>query len=266
MADERADLDRSTLVAVALAAYALVNLAHEGLGHGGACLLAGGEPQALDAIYFECGDEGLSGAGRRLVAAGGTLVNLVLGAVGALALRHAPRGWRRYALWLFTSLNLFQATGYWLFSGLGGIGDWAVVTRDLAPAAVARVGLTLLGLLGYSAAVLLALKGLSGMLGPQPSALPRARVLALVPYLAGGALFVGAGLLNPLSPALVLVSAAAASFGAASALAWMTDLLRDSARFPRGPRDEALPRSQPALVVGALAAALFVALGRGLRL
>ena len=50
MADERVALDRSTLVAVALAVYALVNLAHEGLGHGGACLLAGGEPQALDEL------------------------------------------------------------------------------------------------------------------------------------------------------------------------------------------------------------------------
>jgi len=266
MADERVALDRSTLVAVALAVYALVNLAHEGLGHGGACLLAGGQPRVLNAIYFECGDEGLSDAGRRLVAAGGTLVNLALGAVGALALSRSPRGWGRYALWLFTSLNLFQAAGYWLFSGLGGIGDWAVATRGLAPNAVTRGGLTLMGALGYSAAVLLALRGLSGMLGPQPSARSRARVLTLVPYVAGGGLYVGAGLLNPLSPALVLVSAAAASFGAASALAWMTELLRDGARFPRGPRDDALPRSLPALTVGALAAALFVALGRGLAL
>ncbi len=266
MAEGQGRLDHATLVAVALGVYALVNLAHEGLGHGGACLLLGGEPRTLNAVYFDCGEAGLSGAARRLLAAGGTLANLVLAACGALALRGAARGWWRYALWLFTTLNLFQATGYWLFSGLGGVGDWAEVVAGLAPPPLARGGLALAGGLGYWASVRFSLKGLSAMLAPEPAGLARARRLTLLPYLAGGSLYVAAGVLNPLSPLLVLVSAAAASFGAASALAWMTELLRDTARFPRGPRHQALPRSLPALVAGVLAALVFVALGRGLRL
>ncbi len=257
-------LDRLTLVAVALAVYALVNVAHEGLGHGGACVLVGGKPLALNAVYFECGEEGLAPAAGRLVSAGGTLVNLALGAVGAwlLACGRAS-GWWRYALWLFTTLNLLQATGYWLFSGLGNVGDWAAVSAGFEPHALARVALTLAGGLGYAAAVAFALRTLAPQLGPGTGRVGRARQLTLLPYLAGGCLYVGAGLLNPLGMRLVLVSAAAASFGGASGLAWMSELLRDEARFPPGQAHQPLPRSLAWLAASALAAALFVAvLGR----
>ena len=37
------DVDRPTLVAIAVASFALANVVHEGVGHGGACLLASGE-------------------------------------------------------------------------------------------------------------------------------------------------------------------------------------------------------------------------------
>jgi hypothetical protein len=259
-----AALDRPTLLAVALAVYALVNVAHEGLGHGGACLLVGGRPLALNAVYFECGEDGLSALAQRLVSAGGTLVNLALGAVGALRLSRARAGgWGRYALWLFTTLNLLQATGYWLFSGLGNVGDWAAVTAGVEPHALARVTLALAGGLGYAAAVAFSLRQLARLLGAEAASLERARELALVPYLAGGCLYVVAGLLNPVDLRLVLISAAAASFGGASALAWMTELLRDGARYPRAAGDEPLPRSLAWLAAGGLAAALFVGvLGR----
>ena len=48
----------------------------------------------------------------------------------------------------------------------------------------------------------------------------RSRTLTLVPYLVGGTLFVVAGLLKPHCVSLVLISAAAASFGGTSLLAW----------------------------------------------
>jgi hypothetical protein len=31
------------------------------------------------------------------------------------------------------TVSLCQGTGYWLFSGLGGIGDWRVVADFVAP-------------------------------------------------------------------------------------------------------------------------------------
>ena len=63
-------IDRATLVAIAVVAYALANLVHEGLGHGGACLLAGGRPVALSAIHFES-DLGSLDVSRTQVARGG---------------------------------------------------------------------------------------------------------------------------------------------------------------------------------------------------
>ena len=53
----KGDVDRPTLAAIAVVAFALANLAHEGMGHGGACLLAGGRALALSAIHFD-GDLG----------------------------------------------------------------------------------------------------------------------------------------------------------------------------------------------------------------
>jgi len=62
--------------------------------------------------------------------------------------------------------------------------------------------------------------GLEPFLGVDPGRLRRSHGVALWPYLAGGAMYVVAGLLNPESPQLVLISAAAASFGGTSLLAW----------------------------------------------
>lgn len=43
------------------------------------------------------------------------------------------RQYLRYFLWLLMTINLLQAGGYILFSGLGNIGDWAYVIHDLEP-------------------------------------------------------------------------------------------------------------------------------------
>ena len=56
-ASDRA-LDRMTLVAIAIVAYALANVIHEGLGHGGTCVAVGGRLTALSAVHAECAAEG----------------------------------------------------------------------------------------------------------------------------------------------------------------------------------------------------------------
>jgi hypothetical protein len=42
-------------------------------------------------------------------------------------------------LWLFTTLNFLSGAGYSLFSGVGGIGDWADVARGAMPLFVWRL-------------------------------------------------------------------------------------------------------------------------------
>src|SRR5687768_10856428 len=92
-----------SIAALAVVAYALANLAHEG-AHGLACIAVGGRPVALSAIYFDCDKTGIR-SGARLIPAAGSVANLVLAAgalVALVALRRGP--WRgsgslRYFAW-----------------------------------------------------------------------------------------------------------------------------------------------------------------------
>jgi hypothetical protein len=235
--------DRLGLVAIACVAYAIANVAHEAIGHGGACLAVGGRPVAVSAVHFEGDVEGLPPSARRRQAAGGSLVNLVLGVACLAPLRRRTKATpARYFLWLLGTLNLLQAFGYGLFSGIGGVGDWAVVVRGREPVWAWRLGLAALGGAAYWMTIALSLRRLLPMIGDAPDRLARAVTLTVVPYVAGGLLYVAAGLLNPHSLRLVAISAAAASFGGASGFAWMAQLLRDTRAYP--------PSREPALALG----------------
>jgi hypothetical protein len=58
---------------VAVLAYAAANVLHEGVGHGGACVLVGGAPQLLTSANFECGTDGLTPAAVLSYASGAVL-------------------------------------------------------------------------------------------------------------------------------------------------------------------------------------------------
>src|SRR5262245_50444344 len=107
-------LDPWTVGAIAVVAYALSNVVHEGLGHGGACIAVGGQPRQLTAVFFDGDLEGLPASAGRWVAAGGSLANLVAAAVAWVGLRVTPAGWGRgrFFLWLVLAVNLLQAFGY----------------------------------------------------------------------------------------------------------------------------------------------------------
>jgi hypothetical protein len=162
------------------------------------------------------------------VAAGGTLANLICGALFWVAARAVTQSasWR-YFFWLLMTLNLLDAGGYFLFSGIGNIGDWAAVVAGWQPAWAWRVGLTVVGAVTYFLLfVPLCLRELRPLLGRDAKIrVRRAHHLTLVPYLTSGILSCVAGALNPVGPLLILISAAASSFGGHSGLAWMSCLL-----------------------------------------
>lgn len=263
-------LDTLTIIAMAVLAYILADVLHEGVGHGGACLLAGGKPQMLSSVHFESDTTSLSVAARKFIAAGGTLLNLLAGALfwGLL------RGWQRagssmkYFLWLAMSVNLFTGAGYFLFSGVGNIGDWAVVIGGWQPHYLWRVGMTAGGLLLYLAMVRVALGEMGRLIGGgAPEQFRRAKKLALVPYFAGGITSVLAGLFNPVGMILVAISAGASTFGGTSAFAWMMEVF-PSGRFHKSPGPPLeIPRSLGWIFVGVLVFIPFVLwLGPGIPL
>jgi hypothetical protein len=255
--------DLATVAAIAVVAYVASIVAHEALGHGVACVVLGGRPVGLNAVYFDCDMSQLSSAASRGVSAAGTVVNLVVGAIAWAAGRRATLGARgRYLAWLVMTVSLLQAAGYGLFSGLGGLGDWAEVTAGWSPAWAWRVGLALVGGVGYAAVMALALRTAAPFLGGGSARVRRGARLMLVPYLVGGGVYLAAAALNPVSPLLLLISGAASSLGGTSAMAWMYTLpRRGSAASP----PLALGRSAVWLAIAALTAAVFIGvLGRTL--
>jgi hypothetical protein len=220
--------DLFTIAAVSIAATVVADLIHEGLGHGGMCVATGARPLVLSTVHFECGTD------TRLVAAGGTLANLIFGALFWVAARGVKysASWR-YFFWLLMTFNLFAAGGYFLFSGIGNIGDWATVVAGWQPAWAWRMGLAALGIVTYFFVfVPLSLRELRPFLGKESKArVRRARQLTVTPYITSGVLACVAGALNPVGPLLILISAAAASFGGNAGLAWMWSLLYGS-RIP----------------------------------
>ena len=253
-----------TIVAIAIVAYMFGNVVHEAVGHGGACLLSGGRPISVSSVSMECS------ADTRLVTAGGTIMNVVAAAfffvLGRVVGRGSPR--LKYFCWISMTVNLFTAAGYFMFSGIGGFGDWAVFIRGLGPQWAWRIGMTIFGAVAYMAAAFLSLLELRPLIGSDKTLrFARAVELSKLPYFAGGILACIAGSLNPAGWILLALSAAASTFGGTSGLLWMMEWLKGD-RIPLWSEPEPLPirRSWPWIVTASVLAVGFVAvLGPSLR-
>lgn len=258
-------IDRWTVAAIGVVAYCAANLIHEAGGHGGACLLVGGKPQILNAIFFDYDEATVSAAGRRFIVAGGSMLNVLVG-VGLLALlrlRLPPRA--RYFTWLLMTLNFVTAFGYLCFSGVGGIGDWSVVIAGLPHHTLLRVLEVVVGLILYfGVAPLLTWPGIAPFIGGGDDRVQRARRLTLLPYLVGGCTFVAAGLLNPLGWRILLISAVAASFGGSSLLAWFYTMRASQLASGAAP-ELGIERSRAWIAGAVVCLAIFIGvLGRGI--
>lgn len=262
------DLDRPTIVAIAVLAYSLANVVHEGLGHGGACLLLGARPTMFNAIFFNYDESTASDTVQRLISAAGSIVNVIVGLPLVALLRSraqlAPR--TRYFLWLFAAVNLLTAFGYLLYSGIGGIGDWARVIEGAEPAIVFRLVMAAIGaVLYFVLAPRLLLPALDPFLGVDTVERgQRARQLMLLPYFIGAATLIVAGILNPLGMEIVLISAAAASLGGTSLLAWYHRIPRPPSAMAQEP-PLGIARSWVWIAAAAVALGIFVfVLGPGI--
>src|SRR5262245_43275433 len=262
--------DLLTVAAMGLVAYALANLLHEGLGHGGACLLVGGRPLVLSSMHFDGDTKELSRGANRLIAAGGTLVNLLVGgiALAALSCSQSISAEVRFFLWLLAFVNLFQGTGYFLFSGVAGIGDWASVIVGWPTTWLWRGIMAATGGLAYFLIMRLAMRLLSPFVGSRKHGrYRRAVALSIVPYLTGAALYIIAGFFNPEGLMLVLVSAVAASLGGSCGFLWGPQFFLDPDFAPTSEEPIPIVRSWGWIGTAAIVAVVFVfILGSGIRL
>jgi hypothetical protein len=206
----------------------------------------------------------LSNGANCIVDAAGPLMNLVAGgaSLGVLGAAASAPATIRYALWLFSTINLFAGFGYFAALAFAPFGDVHDIAVRLPGTLGWELAFTAFGVAGYVLTLLNATRLLVPMLSPA-DARGDARRLALLPYVTYGAAETLAAIFNPLGPQLIFFSAAAASFGGAAGLISLTF---GAARRARGTdRGIELRRSPPWLAAGGVALlVLFVALAPGL--
>lgn len=201
-----------TVVSIALVAYAACDMIHEAIGHGIAvALLPGVDALSISTVAVQ------TSAQSRLVAAAGSIANVVVGAILlVLAGRRGRLDTTGYFLWLLATLNLMNGTGYLLFSGLTETGDWMVVVSGWHPEWVWRVVLGVVGAASYRWVVVTTSRVFSRLLGGGGP--DEAVAYTLPAYLAGGLLLVAGAAMNPIGANLIWLSGASSGFGAMAGL------------------------------------------------
>ena len=209
--------DWLTVCAVSLLAGMICDVVHEGLGHALVALLTVAPSGTLSTVAWS------SAFDSRLVAAAGTLANLVAAGICWLLLKRTRTASPSARLfWLLCcAFNLFTGTGYFFFSGVSNFGDWAVVIAGMRPHALWQGLLVLVGVLGYWGAIVAIGIGVVRYVGVPLGEASRFRRLTLVPYVSAVVLSFVAGLMNPVGLKYVLLSALPASAGGDCGLLWM---------------------------------------------
>lgn len=246
--------DKITLIGMAVVASALATLLHEGVGHGVTAWLRGDIPTELTSNHLS------SLRPDRLVDAGGTVVNLMVGTASLLISRTlGDRANPRYFFWLLGALNLLPGAGYFLFSGVFGFGDWNEVIRGLPHQALLRVGMILFGAGLY----VLVVRMLAVSVTPFVHGGRDYNTVGRIPYYAACVFSCAAGAFDPLGIKLLFVSTIPAAFGGSSGLMWADWLL------PRVQNERELwVERQVAWWIAAvvLGGAYIAVLGRGIRI
>ncbi len=234
---------------MAIVAVAASTLLHEGVGHGVTAWLRGDIPTELTSNHLDAVRPD------RLVSAGGTLANLLAGLCAYLAARNTAVSNRRYFLWLLSAFNMLSGAGYFLFSGVLGLGDWNDVIAGLPNQTMVRIAMSVFGAVLYLAAVRLLAIGIR----PFCATRDRYNVVGRLPYLAACVFNCMAGSLDPMGLRLFFLSTVPAAFGGYSGLLW-ADIL-----MPRGAGEKGFVERSPAWWIAAvmLGGAYIAILGPG---
>ena len=143
--DRAVTMDVPTMISASTVAWALADVLHEIVGHGGAAALLGIPVRAVSTTtIFPDWDQIQSMAEVRAIHASATVLNLVTAALALLALR-SPRVTSpatRYFLWVFATISLVVVT-----LNLVAGADWSVVIEGMEPAGLWRAGVLAAGIL-----------------------------------------------------------------------------------------------------------------------
>jgi len=255
MSDRVQRIDLLTVIGLGLLLMPLTTMWHEIGGHAVACAVQGGRLAAVSAFYVVC--EGLGRRANILVAIAGVAVDTVAAVVLHQLWRRVRGDLARLVLWLAWADKAMVAAGYFLFSGVTGLGDLGPGEGGgigpLPQPELWRAAEAVLGGVAYFLIVRAAIRMLTAMLGDAPASRPARQRIAHGYYLASGCASVLVGLLNPMGLFITLASAAAASLGG------LAGLISVGFAVPRGDEQRAfvVERSWPVIVAGVLMAVAF---------
>ncbi|HLF00479.1 MAG TPA: hypothetical protein VI547_00790 [Anaerolineales bacterium] len=220
-------VDWLTVIAIAAITVSLNVAFHEGI-HAIACTALGGDLQEYSALHVACENTEVWRA--KVEAGSASIANLILGTMLWLGLRNARKQSSafQFFLWLFMLMNWLAGAGYWMFSGVANIGDWAVVIEGWEPHGLWRVVMTIVGTAVFAFCIWLALRELGQIIGGEaPEQIQRASRLGLLSYFTAAVVVALAGSFNPYGFfGLPSMAGIFAILGAQSPLLWMMQWFR----------------------------------------
>ncbi|GHO70360.1 hypothetical protein KSC_092520 [Ktedonobacter sp. SOSP1-52] len=263
-------IDLFTVAAIGVVAYLLSSITHEALGHGLAAILLGLHPQHVSSVDLDVSFAGVPDWKRQIVDAAGCGAQVVVALItlGIMPLFRVNKGTTRYFLWLFSTINLIIPGGYLMVLTFAGFGDWNDFVQGLPAQLAWRTGLTILGVIISLLGLYLGARNLDPFAGRATEGGnkrgKRRFMLTYTPYLAGSAALTISAIFNPVSPLLILISGAAASFGGTAFLMPINGIIKKP--LPNTPEEPLTPtRDWLWLSLGVVALIIyFFVLGPGL--
>ncbi len=221
-------VDWLTTMAIAAVAIGLTQVIHEGL-HALTCTAVGAKLQEFSALHVSCQSE--TALQSKLVSGSASIINLIAGMISLALLRRSRHRAPELVLflWLFMLMSWLLGTGYWLFSGVANIGDWANVIAGWEPHWLWRFVMAGAGTASYMFLVWLALHELGKIIGGDEAReqIRRAVKLGLLAYLTVFLVILLAGLFNPYGiTGLPAVAAMLLALGGMFPLVWMMQWFR----------------------------------------
>jgi hypothetical protein len=208
-------VDPLTLAGLVLLLLPLLIMAHELGGHATACLALGGELAEIGAYYVKCNSQ--TDLARRVVSMAGTGTDVLIFAAGYALWRRAKTDLLRLAFWIVFVGKGMAAMGYFMFSGVSGVGDWGPGQGGgigpLPYPLLVRALLFGLGLFFYFKVIGFGRETMRQMVGGNPDGRSARRTITLGYYWVTGLAALAIGLLNPVGIFVVIASAVASSFG-----------------------------------------------------
>jgi hypothetical protein len=259
--------DRLTVIAIAVIAYAGVNITHEIIGHCGTAALLGNKCTLISSTYIPRTPEPQAWKDNLIIAAG-SLANWAIGLVcfGLLRAWRTARPTMRYFLWLSMSVNLFLASTYVTMAPIIKFGDSYILIHDLPDQLFWRSVLVLAGAAVCGLSFQLSRTELGRLIGFGGRAARGVAWELVVPaYVAGGIVTVTSGLFSQLEFKVAQLEAAGGTFGLTAWLLLLPLLVPEPATPALHPF--LAPRSVGWIVAGTLTGLIFIGvLGPGIPL